>query len=104
MFIRGIIGDSMIQIRMPITVYAGEATDGSCISNIENFMINQQLVMNPMISIVSNGCTIKQSQRIELASRKFYRRNFTLTCINGSTNHNVTCIVTGHHNEAVLQL
>ena len=91
----------MALIQIPKTVYAGEATDGSCISSMENF---KRISMNPIINIVSkDGCTIVQSQRIEVV-RKFYRKNFTLTCINGSTSHNVTCITTGHQNEAVLQL
>ena len=32
---------------MPKTVYAGKANNGSCISNVENFMISQRIVIEP---------------------------------------------------------
>ena len=98
------IGDSQLQIHVPATVYAGEATGGRCITSMEDFMVNQRRVIHPMITIASdNGCTIKESQKTEQIG-KCYQKNFTVTCLNGST-YNVMCFTNGKkHTKAVKQI
>ena len=100
------IGGSQLQINMPGTIYAGEATDGRCITSMEDFMVNQRRVIQPMITVhvaSDNGCTIKELQKIESIGN-CYQKNFTVTCLNGSTTH-VTCFTNGmKHTKAVIQL
>ena len=95
-----------MQINIPETVYAGEATDGKCVTSMEDFMENQRRVIQPMITLASdNGCTIKASQKIESIGN-CYQKNFTVTCLNGNTTHSVTCITNGmelQHAKAVVQ-
>ena len=95
-----------MQINIPETVYAGEATDGRCVTSMKHFMENQRRVIQPMIILASdNGCTIKESRKIESIGN-CYQKNFTVTCLNGSTTHSVTCITNGmepQHAKAVAQ-
>ena len=89
------IGDSQLEINILETVYAGEATDGRCVANMEDFMENQRIVIQPMIFLASDsGCTIKVSPKIESIGN-CYQKNFTVTCLNGSTTHSVMCYTNG---------
>ena len=98
-------GESQLQIHVPATVYAGEATDGRCVTNEKDFLINgERVIHNVTIMLVSDaGCTINQSRKIDTIG-KHYQKNFTVTCSNVSASH-ITCYTNGlYHDMEVTQL
>ena len=99
MYYQLLTGDAELKIQVPTTIYAGEATNGSCVGSI-----NRRIIIIAMNS--DDGCSVspRHTSKPEKIGVQYYRMNFTIICTSG--NHSITCVSNrlANNNHDVVQL
>ena len=94
--------NARIQLHVPTTVYAGEATIVNCTGSVQDF----QHRMMPMMSLTLTGddCTEQDNGYQPKRIKNHYQKSFTVTCKEGR--HTIECSTNGNtkHQNAEAQL
>ena len=91
-----------VQLQVPTTVYAGEATNVNCTSSVHNF---KHVFMPIMVLKMGDGCTKHDDDDAHGRPNRIknhLQKLFTITCKKG--NHTIECMTNGISQTGTIQL